>query len=215
MDTGLRRAVLEAVDGMQEEATAMLAGLVRHRSLLGEEASCLEAMAGVFEGLGLAPRRVPTDPDALRHVPGFSPPLVSYAGRDNVVAVHRPRAAAGRSLVLQGHVDVVPEGAADLWTTPPFEPAIREGRMYGRGAGDMKAGLVSIAMAMAALAAGGGAAGGDGAVGGGGRGGVHGERGAGGDACAGEAGCVPDPGARAGLCRAVCGGGRGGVGLGW
>ena len=131
----------------------MLAGLVRHRSLLGEEAGCLDAMAGAFDGLGLAPRRVATDPDRLRHLPGFSPPLISYAGRDNVAAVHRPRSVAGRSLVLQGHVDVVPEGAADLWTTPPFEPAVRDGRMYGRGAGDMKAGLVSIVMAMAALRA--------------------------------------------------------------
>ncbi|MGI4953610.1 MAG: ArgE/DapE family deacylase [Janthinobacterium lividum] len=151
LDKGTERAILAAVDSLQDESTALLAGLVRHRSLLGEEASCLDAMAGVFDGLGLAPRRVPTDPDRLRHVPGFSPPLLSYTGRDNVVAVHRPRAAAGRSLVLQGHVDVVPEGAADLWTTPPFEPAVRGGRMYGRGAGDMKAGLVSIAMAMTAL----------------------------------------------------------------
>ena len=151
LDVGMERAILESVASLRDEAVGLLAGLVRHRSLLGEEASCLDAMAGVFDGLGLAPRRVPTDPDVLRHVPGFSPPLISYAGRDNVVAVHRPRAVAGRSLVLQGHVDVVPEGAADLWTTPPFEPEVRGGRMYGRGAGDMKAGLVSVAMALAAL----------------------------------------------------------------
>ena len=153
MDQGVERAVLEAVDSLRDQAVALLAGLVRHRSLLGEEAGCLDAMAGAFDGLGLGLRRVATDPDRLRHLPGFSPPLISYAGRDNVAAVHRPRSVAGRSLVLQGHVDVVPEGAADLWTTPPFEPAVRDGRMYGRGAGDMKAGLVSIVMAMAALRA--------------------------------------------------------------
>ncbi len=150
-DAGAERAVLEAADGLRENGVALLASLVRQRSLLGEEAGCLDAMAAVFEGLGLAPRRVATDPDRLRHVPGFSPPLIGYEGRDNVVAVHRPRAATGRSLMLQGHVDVVPEGAADLWTTPPFEPSVRDGRMYGRGAGDMKAGLVSIAMALTAL----------------------------------------------------------------
>jgi acetylornithine deacetylase len=139
------------VDSLQGETVTLLADLVRHRSLLGEEAGCLDAVAGVYEGLGLAPRRVPVDPDRLHEVPGWSPPLVSYAARDNVVAVHQPRNAAGRSLMLQGHVDVVPEGAADLWTTPPFEPSVRDGRMYGRGAGDMKAGLVSIAMAVRAL----------------------------------------------------------------
>ena len=150
-DPGALKAVLDAIDGLQEEATELLAALVRHRSLLGEEAGCVDAMAEVFDGLGLEPRRVPIDPDRLRHVPGFSPPLMSYAGRGNVVAVHRPRSVAGRSLMLMGHVDVVPEGAADLWTTPPFDPVIRGGRMYGRGAGDMKAGLVSIAMALKAL----------------------------------------------------------------
>ena len=151
LDPGAERAILSAVDELRDDAVALLGDLVRHRSLLGEEASCLDAMAGVFDGLGLQPRRVPTDPDALQHLPGFSPPLIPYAGRDNVVAVHAPRTVAGRSLILQGHVDVVPEGAADLWTTPPFEPHVRHGRMYGRGAGDMKAGLVSIVMAMAAI----------------------------------------------------------------
>jgi acetylornithine deacetylase len=151
MDHGAERAVLDAIEAAQAETEAELAALVRHRSLLGEEASCLDAMAAAFDGLGLAPVRVPTDPDRLRHLPGFSPPLVSYAGRDNVTAIHRPRAAAGRSLLLQGHVDVVPEGAADLWTTPPFEPSIRDGRMYGRGAGDMKAGIASICAALRAL----------------------------------------------------------------
>ena len=184
-DPGVARAVLAAVDSLQSEAVDLLAALVRHRSLLGEEASCLDAMAGVFEGLGLAARRVPTEPERLRDLPGFSPPLISYAGRDNVVAVHRPRQVAGRSLVLQGHVDVVPEGAADLWTTPPFEPAVRHGKeCIGRGAGDMKAGLVSIAMALAGDAAGRAAAGRPGAACRRDRGGVHRQRRAGGDACA-------------------------------
>jgi len=151
IDPGAQRAILDAVDGLAPDATALLDGLVRHRSVLGEEAGCLDAMAEAFADLGLAPRRVPVDTDVLAGVPGFSPPLIPYAGRDNVVAVHAPQAKHGRSLMLQGHVDVVPEGAADLWTTPPFEPDIRRGRMYGRGAGDMKAGLVSIVMACTAL----------------------------------------------------------------
>ncbi len=151
IDPGARRAILDAVDSLADDSVALLARLVRHRSLLGEEAGCLDAMAEAFAGLGLTPRRVPVDAEALAAAPGFSPPLIPYAGRDNVAAVHRPRNARGRSLMLQGHVDVVPEGAADLWTTPPFEPSVRDGRMFGRGAGDMKAGLVSVVMACEAL----------------------------------------------------------------
>ncbi len=151
IDPGVRRALLDAAHSLADDSTALLARLVQHRSLLGEEAGCLDAMAEEFAELGLTPQRVSVDTDALCKRPGFSPPLIAYAGRDNVAAVHQPRSKLGRSLMLQGHVDVVPEGAADLWTTPPFEPSIRGGRMYGRGAGDMKAGLVSIVMACAAL----------------------------------------------------------------
>ncbi len=151
LDPGARRAILDAVDSLRDDSVSLLSRLVRHRSLLGDEAGCLDEMAGVYEALGLAPRRVPVDVAALAGCAGFSPPLIGYAGRDNAVAVHRPCDAAGRSLMLQGHIDVVPEGAADLWTTPPFEPHVRDGRMYGRGAGDMKAGVASYVTAFAAL----------------------------------------------------------------
>ncbi len=151
LDPGARRAILDAVDHGRAATHDALAALVRHRSVLGAEAGCLDAMESVFRGLGLQPWRVPVDADALADRPGFSPPLIPYAGRDNVVALHQPRTQTGRSLLLQGHVDVVPEGAADLWTTPPFEPSVRDGRMYGRGAGDMKAGLVAMTAAFQAL----------------------------------------------------------------
>ncbi|MBO1075399.1 ArgE/DapE family deacylase [Roseomonas marmotae] len=151
LDPGARRAILDAVTALEIDAVAALERLVRCPSTLGNEASALDEMARNYESLGLAPRRVPTVPEQLASHPGFSPPLISYEGRDNVVAVHMPREVKGRSLVLQGHVDVVPEGAADLWATPPFEPSVRGGRMYGRGAGDMKAGDIANVMAFRAL----------------------------------------------------------------
>jgi acetylornithine deacetylase len=151
LDPGARRAILDACDALREDSVRQLERLVRCPSTLGNEHSALDEMARAYRALGLTPRRIPTDPEALKDHPGFSPPIIPYAGRDNVVAIHRPREAKGRSLVLQGHVDVVPEGAADEWTTPPFEPAIRNGRMFGRGAGDMKAGIVSYLTAFRAL----------------------------------------------------------------
>ncbi|MBP0492786.1 ArgE/DapE family deacylase [Roseomonas indoligenes] len=151
LDPGAKRAILEAVDALQGAAIDRLSDLVRCDSTLGKEAGALELMARNYESLGLTPRRIPTEPEALKDHPGFSPPLISYAGRDNVAAIHTPRERKGRSLALQGHVDVVPEGAADLWITPPYEPSVRDGRLYGRGAGDMKAGIVSYLTAFQAL----------------------------------------------------------------
>lgn len=150
-DPGATRAILDAVTSLRDASTTMLARLVRHRSVLGEEAACLEDMAQIYREIGLSPWRVPVDAEALANHPGFSPPLIGYSGRDNVVAIHKPTATRGRSLLLQGHVDVVPEGAADLWTTPPYEPSVRDGRMFGRGAADMKAGIVAYVTAFAAL----------------------------------------------------------------
>ena len=151
IDPGLRRALRQAVATLAPANEALLARLVRHKSTLGHEQSCLAEMEAVYREIGLTPSRLAIDPVALADHPGFSPPLIDYAGRDPVVAVHRPRNATGRSLLLQGHVDVVPEGAEDLWETPPYEPSIRNGRMYGRGAADMKAGISAYITAFRAL----------------------------------------------------------------
>jgi acetylornithine deacetylase len=68
-----------------------------------------------------------------------------------VVGIHRPGTGAGHSLILNGHIDVVPVGAEELWTSAPFEPEVREGRLYGRGSGDMKAGIAAYVVAFDAI----------------------------------------------------------------
>ncbi len=150
-DQGAERAILEACRSLEAEATALLGRLVQFDTTLGRERPCLDVVAEAMALQGLEVHRVPVDADALKDHPGFSPPLLSYAGRDNVVGLHRPRSRAGRSLVLQAHVDVVPPCAEAAWTTPPFQPDLRDGRLYGRGSGDMKAGLVANLMALKAL----------------------------------------------------------------
>jgi len=77
-------------------------------------------------------------------------------GRPNVVALLRGRpdqqAGAPRlTLMFEGHTDVVTEGDPSLWRDPPFSATIRDGRIYGRGANDMKAGLCCALMALKAL----------------------------------------------------------------
>jgi len=62
LDPGIRRAILEAVDELRAESISMLSRLVRCPSTLGNEASALNEMARIYEGLGLTPQRKPHYP---------------------------------------------------------------------------------------------------------------------------------------------------------
>jgi succinyl-diaminopimelate desuccinylase len=73
-------------------------------------------------------------------------------GRPNVLGwIGDPGAAPGRTLLLEGHTDVVTEGDAADWTFPPFGGVLAEGRIWGRGAADMKGGLAAAMVAAAAI----------------------------------------------------------------
>lgn len=56
-----------------------------------------------------------------------------------------------KSIMFNGHMDVMPPGDESEWTTPPFSPEIRQGQLYGRGSADMKSGLVAAVMAVKLL----------------------------------------------------------------
>jgi acetylornithine deacetylase len=69
------------------------------------------------------------------------------------VVIGRAGRAGGRRLILSGHLDVVPPGDRATWTVDPWAAEIFEGRLYGRGACDMKGGVASILAAVRALGA--------------------------------------------------------------
>ncbi|HET6550038.1 MAG TPA: ArgE/DapE family deacylase, partial [Solirubrobacter sp.] len=109
-----------------------------------------EVMARAFAEIGLEPVDVPLDADALRADPHSSPFSWDVSGKRNVVATWKGR-GGGRSLILNGHVDVVPPANEALWSSPPFEARVDGDWIYGRGAGDMKAGLAAMTGAVRAL----------------------------------------------------------------
>jgi succinyl-diaminopimelate desuccinylase len=82
---------------------------------------------------------------------GFDVEIQDVApGRPNVLAIYGEK-GAGKSLLLEGHTDVVTEGDPAAWTHPPFDAALVDGRIYGRGTADMKSGLAAAMIAAAAF----------------------------------------------------------------
>ena len=101
--------------------------LIRSRSVTPDDAGCQELIAGHLQPVG------------------FRCEHLHYGNVDNLWATH---GAGGPVLVFLGHTDVVPSGPEENWASPPFEPTIRDGCMYGRGAADMKSGVAAMTVAL-------------------------------------------------------------------
>ena len=151
VDKELTKDILAAVDAGFSAQTAFTEDLVRFPSLRGQEHTGQDFLFSELKQRGYAMDRWSIDVADIENHPGFSPVKVDYTNAINVVGTHRPREEAGRSLILNGHVDVVPVGPLDMWTRPPFEPWRDGDWLYGRGGADMKAGIAANIYALDAL----------------------------------------------------------------
>ncbi len=149
----LKTQLCDAVDAGFDRQITFLSELTAHPSTRGNEQSAQDFMAAELSARGYALDRWQIDVADILHLPGFSPVLGPYDDAVNVVGTHRSATQKGRSLILNGHIDVVPAGPLDMWDAPPFEPHVKDGWLYGRGGGDMKAGLASNLFALDALRA--------------------------------------------------------------
>jgi acetylornithine deacetylase len=143
---------MAAVAAEEPAMVDLLAELVRAPTLQGQEAPGQAIMRRAFAELGLEPFEVPLDRAGLDGHPGAAPFSWDVEGKANVLATWHPIGEAdGRSLILNGHIDVVSAEPASLWADEPFS-ARRDGEwLYGRGAGDMKSGLAAMVGAVSGL----------------------------------------------------------------
>lgn len=101
---------------------ALTQDLIRRPSVSPEDQGCLEVIT-----------------ERLRAI-GFRVERLAYGPVENIWATH----GSGPVLCFAGHTDVVPTGPREEWHTDPFEPVVKDGILYGRGAADMKSGLAAM-----------------------------------------------------------------------
>ena len=140
-----------AVEERRDEVIALIQRLVRIPSLTGNEEPIQAAVAEVMRSLNL---EVDVwEPDAVELAPYAEHvgECTDFDQRPNVVGRWRGT-GDGQSLILNAHIDIVDPGDPVRWTYPPYEATLVDGRIVGRGACDMKAGLVTHLTAISVLA---------------------------------------------------------------
>jgi succinyl-diaminopimelate desuccinylase len=120
-----------------DDPVRLLERLIACPSVTPEEAGALDLLEAELTALGFAVTRLRFEGDGSYPV-------------DNLFAT---RGTGGRRLLFAGHTDVVPPGDHALWASDPFTPRIDDGRIFGRGAADMKSGIAAFVAACAAIPA--------------------------------------------------------------
>jgi acetylornithine deacetylase len=139
------RRVLDAidVDGLVE----YLCELISVPSVGGQETAAQKNIAAKMRSIGLGVETWDVDFEAARKRPEYSMPIARSEG----IGVLGSYGGAGRSLMINGHMDVVSPGDESKWRHPPFKGTVDGGRVYGRGSADMKGGIVAGLYAIKAV----------------------------------------------------------------
>ncbi|NQU03313.1 MAG: ArgE/DapE family deacylase [Syntrophaceae bacterium] len=151
IDVKIRVALETAVDRLRDEMVHILTDLVSIPSVVGSEGSAQDFMRRQYESIGLEVQTFEANKEKVRAHPAFVDSEIPFEGRPNVIGILRgdPRK---KSIILNGHIDVVSPEPSDQWQYDPWGGEIEGNRLYGRGAMDMKAGLVTNLYAVKALA---------------------------------------------------------------
>ncbi len=147
MDDGCRR-VLDEVDALADPMLGILRQLIEIPSVSGTDAEneAIAVVAQIFadHGLDVDHWQIPLDEISARpDFPGVEVERHEAWGLVGRLTGRRSGTGDAPTLMFNGHVDVVPPGDLQQWTTEPFDARVDGGRLYGRGSCDMKAGLVA------------------------------------------------------------------------
>lgn len=140
-------ALRDAIEAEFASAVEFLTSLVACPSLRGSEESAQILVSSALTELGFSVERIEV-PESIGDDELAGVPAMSYLGRYDVLG--RTPHDGGRTVLINGHIDVVPANPT-TWSHEPFSPEVRDGWLYGRGAGDMKGGFAMAVLALRAL----------------------------------------------------------------
>ncbi len=146
-------AITKSVADGFDDQVAYTQKLIRFGGQRGEEAEVQDFVFEQYAKRGWNPYKIDIEEKELsKHIGAgkFSP---THSKAPVVIGKHKPKSQAkdGKSLILNGHLDVVPLGPTDMWADDPYSGKIEGDRLYGRGSGDMRAGAAANVWALDAL----------------------------------------------------------------
>jgi acetylornithine deacetylase len=147
MSVDTRQQLLKQIDANHDKSIKFLQQIVSIPSVTGDEAKIQKFLADYLTKIGLEVDIWESDWEELKKHPGYIPVDRGYEGRPNIVAIWKGN-GDGRSLLFNGHTDVIPVGNGEGWSDNPWSASIKNGRLYGRGSCDMKSGVASHIMAI-------------------------------------------------------------------
>ena len=146
----LRKHIHQWMQLHREEGTCFLQNMVRIPSTQGNEKEAQLLIADKLREMRLDVEVWEPDGEVLESHPFFNSPRNRFTGSPNVVGVMKG-SGGGRSIILNGHMDVVPVGNLEQWQEDPFSGKVVDGKLFGRGATDMKGGIASLLLAVGAV----------------------------------------------------------------
>jgi acetylornithine deacetylase len=145
----IKRKLQDAIAGRKDEIVALAQDLIRFPSTKGNEADAQSFFADKLRDLGATVEIFEPDIEKMKKHPAFVSERETFAGSPVAAGVLKG-GKEGKSLILCGHMDVVDPGVGQ-WTNSPWDPVVKDGKLYGRGSVDMKGGAAAHYTAVKAI----------------------------------------------------------------
>lgn len=147
------KSIEDAVAKNFNDEIAFVQKMVQYGGQRGDEHEALDELHRQYMSRGYKTRKLEMDQEVLSQHTAAGRFSDTHSKAPVVIAVHDPTSSTpgGKSLILNGHIDIVPNGPKELWTHDPYSGVIEGDWLYGRGSGDMRAGAVANLYALDAL----------------------------------------------------------------